>query len=215
LSASATPPWSKFNFVKENREQYSPTKLLEYHKWMFDANWFVNLTGKLVLSTRAHMGFIGNYNGTGEYTPFERFYLGGNGLTGFGGFFLGRDIIGMRGYDTNALNPLGYDPASGNQQADIGGVVYNKFVTELRYPVSLNPAATIFVLGFLEGGNVWSNYSEYNPFRIRRTAGVGARIFMPAFGLIGIDWGYGFDPIPGRSNMGRQSFQFTIGQQLR
>ncbi|CAA9325016.1 MAG: Outer membrane protein assembly factor YaeT [uncultured Cytophagales bacterium] len=214
LSGSATPPWSKFNFVKENVEQYSPTKLLEYHKWMFDANWFVNLTGKLVLSTRAHMGFIGNYNGSGNYTPFERFYLGGNGLNGVGGFFLGRDIIGMRGYDTNALNPRGLDPAA-NRQDDIGGVAYNKFVTEIRYPVSLNPAATIFVLGFVEGGNVWTNYSEFNPFRIRRTAGVGARIFMPAFGLIGIDWGYGFDPIPGRENQGRQMFQFSIGQQLR
>ncbi len=88
-------------------------------------------------------------------------------------------------------------------------------MTELRYPVSLNPAATIFVLGFLEGGNVWTNYSEFNPFRIRRAAGVGARIFMPAFGLIGIDWGYGFDPIPGREQQGRQMFQFSIGQQLR
>jgi len=214
LSGSATPPWSKFNFVKENVEQYSPTKLLEYHKWMFDANWFVNLTGKLVLSTRAHMGFIGNYDGSGNYTPFERFYLGGNGLNGVGGFFLGRDIIGMRGYDTNALNPRGFDAAS-RQTDDIGGVAYNKFVTEIRYPVSLNPAATIFVLGFVEGGNVWTNYSEFNPFRIRRTAGVGARIFMPAFGLIGIDWGYGFDPIPGRQNEGRQMFQFSIGQQLR
>jgi outer membrane protein insertion porin family len=214
LSVSATPPWSKFNWIKENVEQYSPTKLLEYHKWMFDANWFVSLTGKLVLSTRAHMGFIGNYDGSGRYTPFERFYLGGNGLNGVGGFFLGRDIIGMRGYNTNALNPIGFDPAS-NRQDEIGGVAYNKFVTELRYPVSLNPAATIFVLGFLEGGNVWTNYSDYNPFRIRRTAGVGARIFMPAFGLIGIDWGYGFDPIPGREQQGRQMFQFSIGQQLR
>jgi outer membrane protein insertion porin family len=215
LSASATPPWSKFNWVRDNPEQYSPTKLLEYHKWMFDGSWFVNLTGKLVLSTRAHMGFIGNYNGSGEYTPFERFYVGGNGLNGIGGFFLGRDIIGMRGYETNALNPIGFDPASNNREAQIGGVVYNKFVTELRYPVSLNPAATIFVLGFLEGGNTWSNYSEFNPFRIRRAAGLGARIFMPAFGLIGIDWGYGFDPIPGRENQGRQMFQFSIGQQLR
>jgi outer membrane protein insertion porin family len=212
LSGSATPPWSKLNFVTDNVANYSQIKLLEYHKWMFDSNWFITLANKLVLSTRAHMGFIGNYNGSNNYTPFERFFLGGNGLAGMGmgGFFLGRDIIGMRGYDNSALNP-GF--ASQNPR---GGVVYNKFVTEIRYLISPNPAATIFVLGFMEGGNTWDNYSEFNPFQIRRSAGVGARIFMPAFGLIGIDWGYGFDPIPGAANKGgRQSFQFTIGQQLR
>ncbi len=212
LSGSATPPWSKLNFVTRNVEDYSPSKLLEYHKWMFDSNWFINLAGKLVLSTRAHMGFIGNYDGSGNYTPFERFFLGGNGLAGMGAgnFFLGRDIIGMRGYDNSALNP-GF--ARGNPN---GGVVYNKFVTEIRYLISPNPAATIFVLGFLEGGNTWDNYSEFNPFQIRRSAGLGARIFMPAFGLIGIDWGYAFDPIPGAPNKGGvQNFQFTIGQQLR
>jgi outer membrane protein insertion porin family len=210
LSLSLTPPYSMFreeqNYAElTDSERY---KWAEYHKWMFDGSWFTQLFDKFVLHARAHFGYIGAYNNELGVGPFERFTLGGSGLTGQN-FLLGTEIIGLRGYKDNSIQPLNSP----------GGVVYNKFVMELRYPVSTNPAATIFVLGFLEGGNNYGNYAEYNPFNLKRSAGVGARIFMPAFGMIGLDWGYGFDYVPGSSDaVGKASgaqFHFTIGQQLR
>jgi len=205
LSVNLTPPYSLFregSFSNLDTERF---KFIEYHKWMFDNSWFTRLVGDLVLHTRAHFGYIGVYNTKLEASPFERFVLGGDGLTGQN-FLLGLEIIGLRGYPNNSLTPIG----------QAGGVIYNKFVMELRYPISLNPAATIFVLGFLEGGNNFANYSEYNPFDMKRSAGLGARIFMPAFGMIGIDWGYGFDSIPGQGEqLSGGQFHFTIGQQLR
>jgi outer membrane protein insertion porin family len=207
LSVTATPPWQLLGIGPEGEGK---NQLVEYHKWMFDSNWYTKLVGKLVLSTRVHFGFLGNYTGGDTYTPFERFVVGGSGLTGQFGGFISTDIIGLRGYDNFSLNPriIGTDEP-------IGGVVFNKYVMEFRYPITASQAANIFVLGFLEGGNTWTNYSEFNPFKIRRAAGVGARIFMPAFGMIGIDVGRGFDPIPGRKDGGRQVFQFSIGQQIR
>jgi outer membrane protein insertion porin family len=208
LSASLTPPYSRImpNIAVNASETSDVTRsqFIEYHKWMFDSNWFTPLGNKLVLSTRAHMGFIGRYGPT-AYSPFERFVLGGSGMAGqMGGFILARDIIGLRGYPDNQVGP-----------GQAGGVVYNKFVMEMRYPISLNPAATIFVLGFLEGGNNWGNFDDFNPFKIKRSAGIGARIFMPAFGLIGIDYGWGFDEIPNVHRAGKGQFHFTIGQQIR
>lgn len=204
LSVTATPPYSTWRGNDtEAGEGVSSLKYVEYHKWMFDSNWFLTLAGKLVLSTRAHLGFIGRYSSDSQFTPFERFVLGGSGLAGQN-FLLAREIVGLRGYPDQRVGP-----------GTNGGVVYDKFVMELRYPISLNPSATIFVLGFLEGGNNWDNYSEYNPFNLKRSAGVGARIFMPAFGLIGIDYGYGFDEIPGVQEAGKGQFHFTIGQQIR
>ncbi len=205
LSVNVTPPYSLFrdgSFSTLDAERF---KYIEYHKWMFDNSWFTRLVGDLVLHTRAHFGYIGVYNSQLEAGPFERFVLGGDGLTGQN-FLLGLEIIGLRGYPNNSITPVG----------QAGGVIYNKFVMELRYPISLNPAATIFVLSFLEGGNNFGNYAEYNPFDMKRSAGVGARIFMPAFGMIGIDWGYGFDSVPGQGNdFSGGQFHFTIGQQLR
>jgi outer membrane protein insertion porin family len=134
--------------------------------------------------------------------------MGGSGMAGQGGFNLAADIIGLRGYQDNSL--LGGPVLPGQPQS---GIVYNKFVTELRYLISPNPSATIFVLGFLEGGNNWNNYSEFNPFKIRRSAGVGARINMAAFGLLGIDYGWGFDQLTPGAQKGQ--FHFTIGQQFR
>jgi outer membrane protein insertion porin family len=205
LSLTLTPPFSLF----QNKDYTGLTdsekfKLVEYHKWMFDTSWFTQLVGNLVLHTRAHFGFIGAYNTELGVGPFERFVLGGSGLTGQN-FLLGTEIIGLRGYADNAVTPL-------NQS---GGIVYNKYVMELRYPVSLNPAATIFLLGFMEGGNNWGNYEEVNPYNLKRSAGFGARIFMPAFGMIGLDWGYGFDDIPDRFDVNKGRFHFTIGQQFR
>ncbi|HAI76777.1 MAG TPA: outer membrane protein assembly factor BamA [Microscillaceae bacterium] len=205
LSLTLTPPYSLFSGKDVSKIPVSERfRLVEYHKWMFDTSWFTQLFGKFVLNTRAHMGFIGSYNPALGIGPFERFLLGGDGLAGFN-FLLGTDIIGLRGYRNNSIRPI--DNAS-------GGVVYNKFVMELRYPVSLNPTATIFIHTFLEAGNNWGSYADYNPFNLYRSAGVGARIFMPAFGLIGIDWGYGFDPIPGVGGNEGQ-FHFIIGQQIR
>ncbi|MBB5282409.1 outer membrane protein insertion porin family [Rhabdobacter roseus] len=211
LSGTFTPPYSvlRQNGSSDSQDKF---KLVEYHKWMFDGTWYASITGKLVVSARAHMGFLGRYNKDTEISPFGRFIVGGSGLAGQGAFALAdQDIVGLRGYEDRKVGPLNQ---SGNLTGG-GGVVYNKFVTELRYPVSLNPQATIFVLGFLEGGNNWGNYREFNPFDLKRSAGVGARIFMPAFGLLGIDWGYGFDRIQGASQRSGGQFHFTIGQQIR
>jgi outer membrane protein insertion porin family len=204
LSMTLTPPWRSLGLSSEN------SRLVEYHKWMFDSQWNVSLIGKLVLHTRAHMGFIGRYRSDVPYTPFERFVLGGSGMVGMqGGFLLGRDIIPLRGYDEQVVGPV-----SSNGRG-LGGIVYNKFVTEVRYPVTTSQTATIYLLGFMEAGNNWGSYKEFNPFNLRRSVGVGARIFMPAFGLIGIDYGQGLDPIPGLSNNGLKTFLFSIGQQIR
>lgn len=205
LSLSLTPPYSLF----EDKDYESLTEAerfrwIEYHKWMFDNSWFTNPFDKFVIHTRAHFGYIGAYNQELGVGPFERFTLGGDGLTGQN-FLLGTEIIGLRGYENNSVTPLN----------SAGGVIYNKFVMEARYPVSLNPAATIFVLGFLEAGNNWNSYEEYNPFNLKRSAGIGARIFMPAFGMIGLDWGYGFDDVEGRPGANEGRFHFTIGQQIR
>lgn len=198
LSGTLTPPFTLLGLNKDNL-------LIEYHKWMMDASWFSPLVGKLILHTRAHLGFLGSYGGK-ETTRFERFDLGGSGMVQ--GFSFNRDIVGLRGYKDRVIGPSG--------QYGNGGVAYNKFVMEVRYPVSLNPSATIFILGFAEGGNNVSSLKEYSPFNLYKSAGFGARIFMPAFGMIGIDYGMGFDkPRPGDSDFGRQAFTFSIGQQLR
>jgi outer membrane protein insertion porin family len=198
FNASLTPPFSLLGGNKDG-------SLIEYHKWMFDASWFTPLFGKLVLHTRAHLGFLGSYGGA-PTTRFERFDLGGSGMVQ--GFAFNRDIIGLRGYKDRVIGPSG---SYGN-----GGVAYNKFVMEARFPVSLNPSATIFVLGFAEGGNNFASMTDYNPFNLYKSAGFGARIFMPAFGMIGIDYGFAFDkPRPGDSDFGRQAFTFSIGQQIR
>ncbi|MEQ9297681.1 MAG: POTRA domain-containing protein [Cyclobacteriaceae bacterium] len=209
LSLALTPPYSLWNDLDFDtalpEERY---KWVEYHKWMFDAKFYTKLIGNLVLETRAHMGYIGSYNDQSEVGPFERFFVGGDGLTGQN-FLLGNDIIGLRGYENNSIVP----PADENGIQ--GGTVYNKFVFELRYPLSLNPSATIYVTSFLEAGNNWSETNNFNPYDLYRSAGVGARIFMPAFGLLGVDWGYGFDTPPGGIGISGPQFHFSIGQQLR
>jgi outer membrane protein insertion porin family len=214
LSVSLTPPWSALlnNSSTTEADKY---KFIEYHKWMFDAKWFTPVVGKLIFSARTHMGYIGKYGSSPDYTPFERFSLGGSGFTGQQ-FNIGQEIIALRGYVNNALPSRN---ASQTTQS-LGGIIYNKYVMEMRYPVSLNPSATIYLLTFVEGGNAWNNYETFNPFKLYKSAGIGARIFMPAFGLIGIDFGKGFDAIPGYTTTGTnkngwQAFQFSIGQQIR
>lgn len=207
LAVSVTPPYSAFqtaNFANiSDQERF---EWVEYHKWMFDNSWFLPLTKKLVINARAHMGIISPFNNQKGLGPFERFILGGDGLAQ-NGFLLGTDIVGLRGYNNNSIVPPGGSGA--------GGVAYNKFVLELRYPLSLKPAATVYVHGFIEAGNNWAQVNEFNPFNLYRSAGVGARIFMPAFGLLGVDWGYGFDAIPGNPGANEGQFHFTIGQQIR
>ncbi|WP_338815213.1 outer membrane protein assembly factor BamA [Bernardetia sp. Wsw4-3y2] len=207
LSVGLTPPFSSFrNINYETAEDSEIFKFVEYHKWMFDNSWYTPIVGDLVFSARSHMGFIGSYNKKVPISPFERFILGGSGL-GFGNLLLGSDIVGLRGYEDNSVVP--------SDSRSEGGVAYNKFVMELRYPVTLNQAASIFVLAFAEGGNNWSSFKTFQPFDLKRSAGVGARIFMPAFGLLGIDWAYGFDQIPGNPNANGAQFHFTIGQMIR
>ncbi|MBT8309895.1 MAG: BamA/TamA family outer membrane protein, partial [Flavobacteriaceae bacterium] len=155
---------------------------------------------KLVLRPRIEFGFLGAYNNDRGIIPFERFFLGGSGL---GQFALdGREVIALRGYDDQVLS------------SQDGGSIYNKFSLELRYPITLKQSASIYGLAFLEGGASYNNFRDYNPFDIQRSAGAGIRIFMPAFGLLGIDFGYGYDPIPGQTiNSGWQT-HFIIGQQF-
>jgi outer membrane protein insertion porin family len=233
LSGTFTPPYSSITGNTQFSSAEAQFKWVEYHKWMFDASWFATVTGKLVLSTRAHMGFLGRYNPNLTISPFERFVLGGAGLAGVGMFALAQDIIALRGYADRQLVPIQNTSLSnvdasqsapttvGQQSTRPGGVAYSKYVMELRYPLSLNPSATIFGLVFAEAGNNWGTdnkgfkYKDFNPFDLKRSAGVGARIFMPAFGLIGVDWAYGFDPLPGQTTRSGPQFHFTIGQQIR
>ena len=182
---------------------------LEYYKVKFKGDWYTTLVGDLVLRTNAELGFLGSYNSAVGDVPFERFYVGGDGM---GNFTLdGRDVVQLRGYDNQALTPR--DPLTGSVD---GALLYNKFSMELRYPLTLKPSASIYGLAFLEGGNGFNNFQEFNPFQIKRSAGVGLRIFMPAFGLLGIDFGYGFDEDYRTNSVGPSGWQthFIIGQQF-
>ena len=184
-------------------------KWLEFYKASFKGDWYTTLTGDLVLRSNAEFGFLGSYNNDIGDVPFERYFVGGDGL---GNFTLdGRETIQLRGYENQSLTPV---IASTNEQE--GGVAYNKFSMELRYPITLKPSASIYALGFLEGGNSFSNFNEFNPFEIKRSAGVGLRIFMPAFGLLGIDFGYGFDKdnLPTSTEPSGWQPHFIIGQQF-
>lgn len=188
-------------------------KWLEYYKIKFKGDWYTQLAGKLVLRSNAEFGFLGNYNNDIGDVPFERFFVGGDGL---GNFTLdGRDVIQLRGYDNSSLTAFSANPITGRTEQD-GGTIYNKFSLELRYPLTLKPSASIYALSFLEAGNSFNNFNDFNPFELKRSAGVGLRIFMPAFGLLGIDFGYGFDTDANPNSVGPSGWQthFIIGQQF-
>jgi outer membrane protein insertion porin family len=159
-------------------------KFLEYHKWKFNADFYFNLIGKLVMKAQAKMGFLGYYNRDLPVSPFERFQLGGSGLNNQNFALQGREIISMRGYNENTDFPINNRGAA---------TIYDKFTLELRYPVSLNPTSTIYFTTFAQGGNAWSRFKDFNPFQMKRAAGVGLRVFLPMFGLLGFDYGIGFD----------------------
>ena len=180
---------------------------IEYHKWKFSAASYTKLVGDLVLMTRAQFGYLGRYNKKWGYSPFEGFLVGGDGMSGYSTY--GSDIIPLRGYENYSLTPYTETNYNANRSAYAGNV-YDKFTVELRYPVILQPSSTIFALVFLEGGNCWDSIEKFNPFQIKRSAGVGARIFLPMVGLLGIDWGYGFDD----ATNGGSQFHFIIGQQF-
>jgi outer membrane protein insertion porin family len=181
------------------------TNRIEYHKWKFLGDWYTTLAGNLVLSTRAQFGYLGHYNDQIGPSPFEGFDVGGDGMTGYN--IYGYETIALRGYENSSLTPrVRNGIKSGN--------VYSKLTLELRYPITLNPSATVFVLGFLEGGDAWYSIDQFNPFIIKRSAGFGLRAFLPMFGLLGIDWGYGFDEVPGQPDANGNQFHFTIGQQF-
>lgn len=225
LSLNLTPPYSLFRSSSYYSDINTRYNWLELHKWMFDSKFYVKVLGSkkpdgrsLVIETKAHFGYIGTYNNKiGGPGPFERFLMGGAGLTGgFNSFVLGQDIIGLRGYPDNQVTPPLY-ALRGTQAANgiEGGIVYNKFGMELRYPVVTSQSATVYSFVFTEAGNNWNNYQDINPFNLYRSAGFGARIFMPAFGLIGLNWAYGFDTLPNTNTKSGSQFHFTIGQQIR
>ena len=209
LTAQATLPYSLFNgkdYVDVTPEE--KYKFIEYYKLKFSTSWFTKLVDKLVLNTRVGVGYLGYYNSTIGTSPFERFDLGGSGLSGYN--LDGREIIALRGYTDGDLSP------------STGASAIVKYTMELRYPFSLNPQATIFGLAFAEAGNSWNSFKEFNPFVVKRSAGAGIRIFLPMFGMLGFDYGWGFDySTQGRSgrNVGtglvkKGEFAFTIGANI-
>ena len=228
LSMILTPPyslWRNSSYYDDPKTKY---RWVEQNKWMFDAKFYIKILGSskpngrsLVLESKAHFGFINTYSSSLEPGPFGRFLLGGDGLAGgFNSFVLGQEIIGLRGYENNKITPPSYAADNTGASNELyGGIVYNKLGLELRYPVTTGQTATIYGLIFTEAGNNWGDMKKFNPFNLYKSAGFGARIFMPAFGLIGLNWAYGFDAVqfgdtPGRVKSGSQ-FHFTIGQQLR
>ena len=202
VGAKFTPPYSIFS--DKDYAGLSPQErfeLLEFYKINFSGKWYTTLSGKLVLMSNAEFGFLGAYNNTLGVSPFERFYVGGDGLSS--GQFDGRQTIGLRGYENSSLSQ------------NTGGTIYNKFSFEVRYPLTLKPSASIYGLAFLEGGNSFNGFDNFEPFNLKRSAGIGVRIFMPAFGLLGIDFGHGFDDVPGLPGV-KSGWQthFIIGQQF-
>jgi len=211
FTLQGTPPYSLFNHI--NYKIATPEQVyhfVEYYKFKWDAQWFQKIVGKLVLMSQVRFGFLGEYNSIVPASPFERFKLGGDGMQSYQ-FLQGSDIIGLRGYQNFSIIPVG---TNYNENTNPGSTIYNKYTFELRHPVIASQSATIFVLAFAEGGNVWNNFDQFNPFNVRRSVGIGARIFLPIFGLLGLDYGYGFDKIPGIPDANKGQFHFSISQSL-
>ena len=218
-SVTLTPPWSLFdgkdysnmataetyqvNRDRYDEEQQEKYRWIEYHKWKFKSKTYTALTGGqkcFVLMTRFEFGLLGSYNKY-KKSPFETFYMGGDGMSGYSTSYA-EETIGLRGYENGSLTPYG-----------AAGYAYDRFTLELRYPFMLGNT-TIYGLGFLEGGNAWNQTRDFNPFDIKRSAGIGVRIFLPMVGLMGIDWAYGFDRAYGTSSKGGSQFHFILGQEF-
>jgi outer membrane protein insertion porin family len=207
FSMQLTPPYSLFSDKDyKNATDQEKYKFLEFHKWKFNVSWFTRIVDNLVLNVRMKLGFMGYYNPDIGISPFGRFYLGGDGMSNWS--YDGREVIGMRGYDDEALSPN----VGGSS---VGASIYQKFTAELRYPITLNPSATVYVLAFAEAGKGWIDKHKYNPFDMYKSLGVGVRVYLPMFGLLGFDWGYGFDPVPGLSASASGShFHISINQSI-
>jgi len=187
LTGQFTPPYSLFsNKDYGDLDIADRFHFLEYHKWRLDMEFYKSLIGKLVLKVSGKIGMIGYYNEDVGLSPFERFELGGDGLSNANTGIVGKDIISLRGYDVE-------DVRSDNKVTSDGAAVFDKFSLELRYPISLNPGSSIFVLGFLDGGNAWNKIRDFRPFDLKRSTGLGLRVFLPMFGILGFDYGFGFD----------------------
>ena len=202
LSLKLSPPYSMFDDVDDysslsDQEKY---EWVEYYKWKFKATWFSPFTEKLVLATKTEFGFLGAYNEQLGVSPFERFYVGGDGLSGMGYMNDGRELIALRGYSNNSLSP------------QTGATIYNKYTAELRYALSLNPTSTMYALAFLEAGNAWEKFDNFNPFGVKRSAGIGIKIMLPMIGMMGLDYGWGLDEIIGNPDANGGQFHFSIGQ---
>jgi len=201
IGFKATPPISLMNDKDyTNMEPEELYKWLEYYKTTVKAEWYTPIWKKLVLRTNTEFGILGFYNKDIGYSPFERYIVGGDGLAQYR--YDGSETIGLRGYE------------NGKVSIQDGGTMYNKFSLEARYPITMKPSASIYVMGFLEAGNSYNSFEDYNPFNLKRSAGAGIRIFMPAFGLLGIDFAHGFDPIPGGIEKSGWQTHFIIGQQF-
>ena len=202
ISVKLTPPYSLFDDIDDysNISDQEKYRFMEFYKWNYKSVWYSSFTKNLVLATRMEMGMLGSYNKKLGSAPFERFYLGGDGLSGMGYQFDGRDLISLRGYSNNSISP------------QTGGTIYNRYTAEIRYAISLNPSSTIYALGFLEAGNAWDNFDYFNPFSIKRSVGLGVRITIPMMGLMGLDYGWGLDEIPGNPDANGGQFHFSIGQ---
>ena len=202
FAAELTPPFSLLRDDIDYKSLSSEErfKLVEYHKWKLNADWFAPITSKFVIRTHGEFGYLGSYNKDLGLPPFERFYVGGDGLANF--VIDGREIIGLRGYTNNSITPGG------------GGALYNNYVFEMRYIIANNPSAQVFPLIFMEGGNNYDNFWDYRAFNLKRSAGAGLRIYMPMFGLMGVDVAYGFDPEPNGATASGWQTHFIIGQQF-
>ncbi|BEG62568.1 BamA/OMP85 family outer membrane protein [Coprobacter fastidiosus] len=215
LSLQLTPPYSLFNNVdyskldpsNNKKDRETMYKWIEYHKWKFKAKTFTPLTSAesqhtLVLMTRAEVGILGSYN-RHKRSPFETFYVGGDGMSGYS-YNYATETIALRGYENGSLTPYGYE-----------GYAYTRLGVELHFPVILQPSSTIYALAFAEAGNAWTEVRDFNPFKLKRSAGVGVRIFLPMIGMMGLDWAYGFDkPFTGVQKVGGSQLHFILGQEF-
>lgn len=209
LSLELTPPYSliapeKFA-AKSADDKY---RLIEFHQWKFSGAFYQQIVGDLVVMARAKVAFLGKYSSDIQVTPFNRYFMGGDGMSGYSAID-GRQLVGFRGYSNESLTPN-----AGAVSKPAGGTVFSKSTLELRYPLSLNPNSTIFGLLFVEAGNDWSTFEDYTPFDVRRSAGIGVRVFLPMFGLLGLDWGYGFDNIPGMPSANKGQFHFSMNSSI-
>lgn len=209
VSVALTPPhsaWDGKDYTNKEMSDQERYRWIEYHKWDLKAQWFYPLSknNNLVLMASAEMGFLGNYN-KNKLSPFELYDVGGDGMSGYSVY--GVDVIRLRGYEDSALNPVGSNSMGYSR-------VYNKYTVEMRYPIIMKPSSTIYGLVFVEGGNGFNSWKEFSPFKIKRSAGAGVRMYLPVVGMLGIDWAWGFDPPAGGTKRSGSQFHFMIGQQF-